>query len=383
MYKYTRLPDPVDLRQLAKAVHQAIRGEVRVDEAEAQLVGYMRDLFGFSRFILTGNGRQALGWALSLTDPAKKEVITPAYGCSIIPLTIKAVGKQPVFVDVDERTFAISPSSVKQALGPNTAAVIIVHEFGNPVNRTFVQELRQEFNGIIVEDAAIAFASQYGDGTLVGQEGDFTIFSGSLGKPVSGAAWGGLGVHPRVEFDEIALNRARASSIGTLLKVLALLIIRQRCVFNVMRPLIDRSVNEDAVKVDTSFVLPSYLDNFLIMEAIQCIDDISDQVYDNGMKLVSMLKQHSFRTLDVRGRPLFSRIPFYAENVQKRDIFIKTFRRAGIELQRPYQHNFARASRLCFPNAYKAVEQVVCVSVKRAQSQNFEKCFAQALEQCL
>jgi perosamine synthetase len=85
-------------------------------------------------------------------------------------------GAKPVFVDVDERTFNISPECVAEAVTKKTKAVIGVHLFGQPFDIKPISEICEDHNLALFEDAAQAHGAQY-FGKSVGGFGKAGCFS--------------------------------------------------------------------------------------------------------------------------------------------------------------------------------------------------------------
>ncbi|MBF9040342.1 lipopolysaccharide biosynthesis protein RfbH [Rhodobacterales bacterium LSUCC0387] len=104
------------------------------------------------------------------------EVISVAAG---FPTTVNPIiqfGAVPVFVDVDLRTYNISPDKIEAAIGPKTKAIMLAHTLGNPFNLGVIMSLCKKHNLWLVEDCCDALGSSYG-GQLVGTFGDIGTLS--------------------------------------------------------------------------------------------------------------------------------------------------------------------------------------------------------------
>jgi len=77
------------------------------------------------------------------------------------------VGLEPLFVDVDERTYTMDPTMVEKAITPRTKAIIPVHLFGQPADMDPIAELARRHGLFVVEDAAQAHGAEY-NGRRVG-----------------------------------------------------------------------------------------------------------------------------------------------------------------------------------------------------------------------
>lgn len=105
------------------------------------------------------------------------EVILPSYTFTATAEVVRYVGAIPVFVDVLEKTFNISPDAIDAAITQKTKAVIVVHFAGLSCDMAPIFALAKKNNLKIVEDAAHALPTTY-QGRLVGTlESDFAVFS--------------------------------------------------------------------------------------------------------------------------------------------------------------------------------------------------------------
>lgn len=85
-------------------------------------------------------------------------------------------GATPVFADIDEATWNISPESVASLIGPRTKAVIAVDFGGVHVASDALRKLCDENSLVLIEDAAHAIGTSY-NGRKVGSIADITCFS--------------------------------------------------------------------------------------------------------------------------------------------------------------------------------------------------------------
>jgi len=104
------------------------------------------------------------------------EVITTPYTFAATGEVIIQVGARPVFVDVERDGLNIDPTAIRNAITPNTKAIIPVHLAGLPCRMEEIVEIARENNLIIIEDAAHALAAEY-NGQKIGNIGDITVFS--------------------------------------------------------------------------------------------------------------------------------------------------------------------------------------------------------------
>lgn len=120
--------------------------------------------------------------------PEGSEVImTPFTHWSIFSV-IKSCGLKPVFVDIDESTYNITPAMVKDNITKKTRLLIITHIWGQPCEMDGFIDIKREFGIKIIEDCAMASGATYNN-KKVGSFGDASIFS--FGKAKSISTFGG------------------------------------------------------------------------------------------------------------------------------------------------------------------------------------------------
>src|SRR5271157_4159017 len=145
----------------------------RVAEFEQKFAAYC----GTAHAVAVSNGTTALHAALLACGIGYgDEVLVPAFSFIATATAVSMCGAKPVFVDVDEETFTISPAQLGERVTPKTRAVIGVHLFGQPFNVGAVQQVCEAHNLKLVEDAAQAHGALY-NGQKTGGFGHFGCFS--------------------------------------------------------------------------------------------------------------------------------------------------------------------------------------------------------------
>ena len=90
---------------------------------------------------------------------------------------IELLGLTSKLVDVNPDDFNISIEAVKQAIGPNTKAIVPVHLFGQCADMDPILELAKEHGIAVVEDTAQAIGANYthrdGSTSMAGTMGEF------------------------------------------------------------------------------------------------------------------------------------------------------------------------------------------------------------------
>ena len=85
-------------------------------------------------------------------------------------------GAKPVFADIDEKTFNISPNDVLEKITPKTKAIIPVHYGGQPCDMKEISQIAEDHKLFVVEDCAHSLGAKYG-GQQTGTFGIIGCFS--------------------------------------------------------------------------------------------------------------------------------------------------------------------------------------------------------------
>ncbi len=132
---------------------------------------------GVEHAIATSNGTTALSAALlGIGVGPGDEVITTPLTFVATANSILSCGATPVFADIDENTFNLSPYSVEAAVTDRTKAVIPVHLYGLPADMDAFQSIGKSNNIRIIGDAAQAHGAAIGQRTI-GSTADLECFS--------------------------------------------------------------------------------------------------------------------------------------------------------------------------------------------------------------
>src|SRR5580692_10560124 len=90
---------------------------------------------GAEQCVAFNSGTSALHVAMLLLNIGQgDEVITTPSTFVATSWAISYVGAKPVYVDIEDQTFALDPKQVEKAITPRTKAVLPVHLYGHPVD---------------------------------------------------------------------------------------------------------------------------------------------------------------------------------------------------------------------------------------------------------
>jgi dTDP-4-amino-4,6-dideoxygalactose transaminase len=176
-----------------------------VQALESAIAKYSGAQFGIGM----SSGTDALLVALMAFDIGQgDEVITSAYSFFATGGTVARTGARPVYVDIDPRTYNISPAAVERFIsgscesrggklvnsrtGGKVRALVPVHLYGQMADMDPLMQIARKHGLRVIEDAAQAIGSEYPHNRRAGSFGDIGCFSFFPTKNLGGFGDGGL-----------------------------------------------------------------------------------------------------------------------------------------------------------------------------------------------
>jgi perosamine synthetase len=144
-----------------------------IDEFEKRFAEYCNAKHG----IACSNGTVAIHLALaSLGIKAGDEVIIPTFTMIATVNPVTYTGAKPVLVDSEPKTWNMDPEKIEEKITPRTKAIMVMHTYGHPCDMGPINEIAEEHDLYVLEDAAEAHGAEY-KGKKVGALGDAGCFS--------------------------------------------------------------------------------------------------------------------------------------------------------------------------------------------------------------
>ncbi|HEY3970773.1 MAG TPA: DegT/DnrJ/EryC1/StrS family aminotransferase [Solirubrobacteraceae bacterium] len=168
---------------------------------------------GAADAVATTSCTTALSLALHVSGVGPgDEVIVPSLSFIATANAVWHCGAQPVFADIDPRTYNLDPAAAERAITPRTKAIMPVHQVGLPADMDAFLELGRRHKVEIVEDAACAIGASYKDRSI-GSLGPLACFSLHPRKVITTGEGGMIAVSD----PEVAerLRRLRAHGMDT------------------------------------------------------------------------------------------------------------------------------------------------------------------------
>ncbi len=135
----------------------------------------LKDYLGVRNIVLTSNGTVALQVAYRALDVAGSAITTP-FSFVATTSTLEWAGIEPVFADIDSRTWNLDPCEIESSLRPDTTAIVATHVFGNPCDVTAIDAIARRHRLKTIYDGAHAFAVRH-RGQSVLNWGDLSTLS--------------------------------------------------------------------------------------------------------------------------------------------------------------------------------------------------------------
>ncbi len=168
------------------------------------------EFLGVKYAVAVNSCTAALHLALDAINIKEKDlVLTTPFTFTATAETIRYVGAELVFIDIDPKTFNIDPKLVETYLSnPKTnvnrvKAIIPVHYAGQACDMTAIMKIAKKYNLKVIDDAAHALPSTH-DGHLIGNIADLTCFSFYATKTITTGEGGML-----VTNDDTLVERIR------------------------------------------------------------------------------------------------------------------------------------------------------------------------------
>jgi dTDP-4-amino-4,6-dideoxygalactose transaminase len=169
----------------------------RVEDFERELSNYL----GVKHCLGVASGTDALVLALrAMAIKMGKEFFSREDKIITTPLTFTATaiaiirsGATPVFVDIDPKTFNISPEKIEEYLQKDpkgVVGIVPVHIYGLPCDMDSIMEIAKKYNLFVIEDTAQALGAEI-KGKKVGTIGDIGCHSFYPSKNLGGLGDGG------------------------------------------------------------------------------------------------------------------------------------------------------------------------------------------------
>ena len=177
--KYLRVPYGLSVhgKEEIDAVVNVLKHSTQMSKNVFSFEKKIAKLFNKKYGLMVNSGSSAIMLAMeALNLPEGSEVITPALTFSTTVSYIIKNKLIPVFVDVEEGTYCINESKIKNLITKKTKAILAPHLMGNIVNWKKLSPMLKKKNILIIEDSADTLGATY-QGKSTGHYADISITS--------------------------------------------------------------------------------------------------------------------------------------------------------------------------------------------------------------
>lgn len=166
------------------------------------------EITGAKYAVVCSNGTAALHIAcMAAGVTGGDEVITTPITFAASANCVLYCGAKPVFADIDEETYNISPEQVQEKVTECTKAVVAVDFTGQAVELDALQKICRERRLVLIEDGAHSIGTKY-KGRAVGSIADMTTFSFHPVKTVTGGEGGAVLTNSEEYYKKLVLYRS-------------------------------------------------------------------------------------------------------------------------------------------------------------------------------
>lgn len=203
--------DEADVEAVAQVLrYQDLTCGPKITELEERLCA----LTGAKYAVACSNGTAALHMACQAAGvgPGDEVITTPITFAASANCALYC-GAKPVFADIDEETYNISPESVRQHMTGATKAVVAVDYTGQAVQLDELLKVCEDASAragrkvYLIEDGAHSIGTRY-KGRGVGSIADMTTFSFHPVKTVTGGEGGAVLTNSKELYEKLVLFRA-------------------------------------------------------------------------------------------------------------------------------------------------------------------------------
>jgi len=198
--------DEGDMRMVSDAIKLGMNWATgpNVGEFEELIANYVG-----TKYAATFNSGTSALHAAMLAHKIKQgdEVIVPSFTFIATANAPLFVGAKSVFADIEEETFGLDPEDVKEKITGKTKAIIPIHYGGCACKIRELKEIAEDYNLILIEDAAESLGAKIGD-KKVGTFGDSAMFSLCAPKVITTGEGGIMVTDSKDIYEKLKLIRS-------------------------------------------------------------------------------------------------------------------------------------------------------------------------------
>ena len=164
--------------------------------------------------VAVSNGTVALDLALKAIGIGPgDEVIVPAMTYFATASAVSYQHAIPVFVDIENVTFNLSPQRIEEAITRKTKAIIFIDYGGNPADYDEIAAIGEKHSIPVLQDAAQSLGALY-KGKKAGAQAKIATISFHMAKVMTSVEGGMVFTYDKSLRDDLLIRRNQGEAIG-------------------------------------------------------------------------------------------------------------------------------------------------------------------------
>lgn len=341
---------PVTLRDLAHGAARAFAGE----DLDRSLAARLRALSGSPHAWPLSSGRAAMTVILEAMraaagDPARDEVLIPAFTCYSVPAAIERAGLKPRLCDLDPSTLSLDPERLRAADFRRVLTVVSANLYGLPNDLESIEGICREQGVYLLDDAAQALGAQVAN-RAAGAFGHAGLYSFDKGKIISTIQGGAIVCGPGALADRIAERVAAlpasrpAERAGNFLKLGVYSVFLRPALYPLVRALPFTGLGHTPYETRYPVTTLSRFQSAVALRLLARLDDLAAARRRNADALQAGLESlPGIATFRAVGRAVaaYARFPVRVLDPDRRQTLIGALQRAGIGASASYPLSLA------------------------------------------
>jgi len=203
---YKIYTDDEDLNLITKIVKRGNNWAIgpEIEEFEISIKNYV----GVDYCLTLNSGTSALHAAfLAYGLGPQNDIVIPSFSFISTANSVSFVGANPIFADIEEKTYGLDPELLSNYITPKTKAIVPMDYGGLACKIDEINQVAQSRNLLVIEDSAEAFGATI-NGKQVGSFSDSSIFSFCGNKVLTTGEGGAVVTNDKRIYEKIKLIRS-------------------------------------------------------------------------------------------------------------------------------------------------------------------------------
>jgi len=203
---YRILTDKNDISHTSKVIRRGMSWAIgpEIDEFESKLAKYVK-----SDYCITFNSGTSAQHAslIAAGIREKHRVAVPSFTFISTANSVLMVNAKPVFIDIEEESYGMSPESFQKSVTSNTKAVMPIHYGGGMCRIEEIADIAKRKKILLIEDAAESLGTRTGR-RMAGSFGEMAVFSFAGNKVLTTGEGGAVVTNSKKLYEKLKLIRS-------------------------------------------------------------------------------------------------------------------------------------------------------------------------------